>query len=102
MSVDLFCLTHYNPCVKPIITQAGHPRITIRRLRLVSIIVPLCFLVVVFFLHSVVFGADRIFEGDIFALTAIGLGVAAFSSWVFAIVDQQEAEVRRRADQLAA
>jgi two-component system, NarL family, sensor histidine kinase DevS len=48
------------------------------------------------------FGADRLLEGDIFALIAIGLGAAAFSSWVFAIVDRQEMEVRRRADQLAA
>ena len=48
------------------------------------------------------FGEDRLLEGDIFALIAIGLGAAAFSSWVFAIVDQQETEVRRHADQLAA
>lgn len=48
------------------------------------------------------FGAERLLEGDIFALIAIGLGTAAFSSWVFTIVEQQEMEVSRRADQLAA
>ena len=72
------------------------------RLRVLAIVVPVGFWVGLLLFRSLAFEEARTLTGDIYALIAIALGAAAFSSWIFGIVDRQEAEVRRRADQLSA
>ena len=75
---------------------------TTSRLRVLAILLPVGFWLVLLLFRTLIFSEERVLAGDLFALSAIGLGAAAFSSWVFSIVDRQEGEVRRRAEQLAA
>ncbi len=71
-------------------------------LRWLAVILPVLFWVVVLLLRSALFNESRSLEGDLFAMTAIGLGATLFSFWVFRLVEQHEAEIQRRSQQLAA
>ena len=73
-----------------------------RQLRLLSILLPVLFWAAFLSFRTLVTGETRALEDDAFALVAIGLGSAAFSSWVFGIVESQASELKRRADQLDA
>ena len=88
--------------MKRIITQSGRLGLSTSRLRVLAVVLPVLFWIAELALRSFLFAEDRTLPGDIFALITLALGAAAFSSWIFGIVDRQEAEVRRRADQLAA
>lgn len=73
-----------------------------RALRWLAIILPVSYWGGVLLLRTVLFSETRSPAGDLFALVAIGLGATVFSFWVFRIVDEREAEIRRRSDQLKA
>ena len=75
---------------------------TTMTLRVLAIVLPILFWVAFLGFRTLVSGEARSLEGDSFALVAIGLGSAAFSSWIFGIVDRQASELKRRADQLDA
>src|SRR5438552_8543086 len=75
---------------------------TTQRLKWLAIILPVAFWLAVLVLRSELFAEPRTTEGDVFALALIGIGAGFFSSWVFRIIDQREAEIRRRSEQLAA
>jgi signal transduction histidine kinase len=75
---------------------------TTGRLRVLAIILPVGFWLALVLFRTLAFGEERSPVDDIFTLTAIALGAAAFSTWVFSIVDRQAAETRRHAVQLAA
>lgn len=73
-----------------------------RALKWLAILLPIGFWGAVLTIRTVVFGEVRTLVGDLFALAAIGIGAFLFSSWVFGIVDEREAEIQRRSQQLAA
>jgi signal transduction histidine kinase len=73
-----------------------------RQLRLLSIVLPVLFWAAFLSFRTLVTGETRSLEDDAFALVAIGLGSAAFSSWVFGIVESQASELKLRAEQLDA
>ncbi|MBI4674051.1 MAG: GAF domain-containing sensor histidine kinase [Chloroflexi bacterium] len=73
-----------------------------RALRWLAIVLPIVFWGGVLVLRSVLFPEQASLEGDLFALTVIGLGATLFSFWIFRIVEVHEAEIRRRSLQLAA
>ncbi len=73
-----------------------------RLLKWLAIILPVAFWLGVLWLRSLLFAETRSPQGDLFALTLLALGAAFFSTWVFRIIDQREAEIRRRSEQLAA
>src|SRR5437867_12821817 len=75
---------------------------TTQRLKWLAIILPVAFWLAVLVLRSELFAEPRTTAGDVFALALIGIGAGFFSSWVFRIIDQREAEIRRRSEQLAA
>jgi signal transduction histidine kinase len=75
---------------------------TIARMRVLAIVLPMFFWVALLAFRTLVTGEQRALEDDGFALIAVGLGAAAFSSWVFGIVDRQATELKRRADELDA
>ena len=77
-------------------------RLSTRALKWLSIILPLGFWLLVLDLRAALFGENRSFAGDVFALFVLGVGALAFSLWVFGIVENREAEIRRRSAQLAA
>lgn len=72
-----------------------------RVLRVLAVVVPVLFWVGVLVTRSLLFNETRTLAGDIFALLAIGIGATIFSFWIFRIVDRQELETRKRAQQLA-
>ncbi len=73
-----------------------------RFLKWAAVVGPVIFWAVVLVIRSVAFGEQRTLMGDVAALALIALGAFLFSNWVFTIVDQREAEIRRRSEQLAA
>ena len=75
---------------------------TTTRLRVLATVLPMLFWVTLLGFRTLVTGETRLLEGDLFTLVAIGLGAAAFSSWIFGIVDRQASELQSRADQLDA
>jgi signal transduction histidine kinase len=72
-----------------------------RVLRVLAVVVPVIFWVGVLGARSLLFNEQRTLTGDLFALLAIGVGATIFSFWIFRIVDHQELETRKRAQQLA-
>lgn len=72
---------------------------TLRRL---AILLPVAFWALVLAIRSLLFLEHRSLEGDLFALVVIAVGAMLFSNWIFGIVDEREAEVKRRSQQLAA
>jgi signal transduction histidine kinase len=76
------------------------PRWNTRVLRWVAIIGPVLFWSGVLVLRSVLFGEQRAFEADVFALVMIVLGAAVFATWVFRIVEEREHETLLRSKQL--
>ncbi|MBI3536359.1 MAG: GAF domain-containing sensor histidine kinase [Chloroflexi bacterium] len=73
-----------------------------RVLKWLGVILPVGFWLAVLLLRATLFQEDRTSAGDLFALTLIALGATVFSLWVFGIVENREAEIRRRSEQLAA
>jgi signal transduction histidine kinase len=73
-----------------------------RFLKWLAIIGPVAFWIVVLFVRTYLFHEPRTLEGDIFALFAIAFGASIFSVWIFGIIDNREAEIGRRTEQLAA
>jgi len=71
-----------------------------RVLKWLGIILPVAFWIGVLFLRAALFDDAR--AGDLFALISVGLGAIIFSAWVFGIIENREAEIRRRSEQLAA
>jgi len=75
---------------------------TIRSLRWLAIILPIVFAFGILWLRSLLFGPERALEGDAFIVVFIGLGATLFSIWIFGVVEEREAEIKRRSDQLTA
>ncbi len=73
-----------------------------RALKWLAIIAPVGFWVLVLFLRGWLFREQLTLQGDVFALVVIGIGAALFSTWIFRIIGNHEAEIRRRTEQLAA
>lgn len=73
-----------------------------RALRLIAIVLPSTFWLLVLVLRTELFSEQRTVQGDVFAFVVIGLGAAAFAIWIFRIIDTREVEIRRRSEQLAA
>jgi len=73
-----------------------------RVLKWVAIILPIAFWLLVLFLRTELFDESRTLQGDIFAVTTLGAGAALFSTWIFRIVENREAEVKQRSAQLSA
>lgn len=81
-------------------TRYFHP--TLYRLRWLAIVLPTAFALGILALRSAFFGADRGLEGDAFVVVFVTLGATLFSIWIFSIVEEREAEIKRRSDQLTA
>ncbi|HEY6041487.1 MAG TPA: GAF domain-containing sensor histidine kinase [Anaerolineae bacterium] len=75
-------------------------RLNTRILRWLAIIGPVLFWSGVLILRTILFGEQRAFEADLFALVMIALGAAVFATWVFGIVEQRERETLLRSKQL--
>lgn len=73
-----------------------------RILRVLAVLLPVAFWVGVLVFRNLVFRETRTLAGDIVALAAIGVGAALFSAWIFGIVDEREAEIQQRSQQLTA
>lgn len=73
-----------------------------RALRLIAIVLPTAFWLLVLVLRTELFSEQRSVQGDIFAIVVIGLGAVAFATWIFRVIDNRELEIRRRSGQLAA
>lgn len=71
-------------------------------LKWVAVLAPVAFWVLLLFLRAFLFHEERSLEGDILSLFLIALGASLFSVWIFGIVDNREAEIRRRTEQLSA
>lgn len=76
--------------------------ISTRALRRLAVILPVAFWAAVLILRSILFQENRSWQGDAFALVLMGIGALLFSVWVFRIVQEREAEIERRSQQLAA
>lgn len=73
-----------------------------RQLRWLAVILPVGFWIGILFLRSLLFDENRTLEGDLFALVFVALGAALFSLWVFRTIEDREAEIKQRSEQLAA
>jgi two-component system, NarL family, sensor histidine kinase DevS len=73
-----------------------------RNLRWVAIVGPVAFWAALLLLRAYLFQEVHTLEADIFSLFLIALGASLFSVWIFAVVDNREAEIRRRTEQLSA
>lgn len=73
-----------------------------RALRWLAVILPVLFWVGVLVLRAVLFPASSLFAGAVFELVLIGIGATLFSLWIFHVVEEREAEIQRRSQQLAA
>jgi signal transduction histidine kinase len=73
-----------------------------RILKSLAVVLPTAFWLIVLYLRTVFFAEQRTTEGDIFALILLGIGAAIFSHWVFSIIENREAEIKHRTDQLGA
>lgn len=71
-------------------------------LRWLAVILPIAFWIGVLAIRTLFFDESRTLTGDLFTLVAIALGSLGFSMWVFGIMDQREAEIKRRSSQLDA
>lgn len=60
---------------------------TTMTLRVLAIMLPILFWAAFLGIRTLVTGEPRSLEGDLLSLVTIGLGSAAFSSWIFGIVD---------------
>ncbi|MBI5880085.1 MAG: GAF domain-containing sensor histidine kinase [Chloroflexi bacterium] len=72
------------------------------RLKWIGILGPVIFWLLVLVSRTELFDETRTLAGDIFALVVIGTGAAVFSTLIFRVVEQREAEIRRRTEQLRA
>lgn len=75
---------------------------TTSRLRWLAIFLPPAFWIGVLYVRSELFHETRTPEGDIFGVVLITLGAALFSIWIFNIVEEREAEIKLRSEQLRA
>lgn len=78
------------------------PNLNTSVLRVLAVLLPVAFWFGILVVRTLIFEETRSVAGDIFALVAIGVGAMFFSAWIFGIVDQREAEIQRRSQQLAA
>jgi len=76
--------------------------LNIRQLRWLAVILPILFWTGTLYLRSLLFHENRTLEGDLFALAAIAVGAALFSVWIFRTIEEREAEIKRRSEQLTA
>jgi two-component system, NarL family, sensor histidine kinase DevS len=72
-----------------------------RALRLIAIILPTAFWLLVLLLRTVLFAEQRTAQGDIFAIAAIALGAIVFANWIFRVIENRESEIKRRSEQLS-
>lgn len=75
---------------------------TNRQLRWLAILLPLVFWSGVLYLRTALLDESRTLQGDIFELSAIAIGAALFSLWIFRTIEEREAEIKRRSEQLTA
>ncbi len=73
-----------------------------RLLRWMTVIAPVGFVLVTLAAVDVFFEEVLTFAEILAALIAVSVGATVFSIWVFGFIDQREAEIRRRANQLEA
>ncbi|MDH5507021.1 MAG: GAF domain-containing sensor histidine kinase [Anaerolineae bacterium] len=73
-----------------------------RVLRWLSIILPIGFWLMVILLSGKLFGEKHTPIENAFSLSMVSVGAIAFSTWVFRYIDRREADIKRRATQLAA
>ncbi len=73
-----------------------------RVLRLIAIILPTAFWLLVLFLRIELFAEQRGLQGDLFAVLLIGIGAAAFATWIFRVIENREDEIKQRSKQLSA
>lgn len=73
-----------------------------RVLRWLAIVGPVAFWILLLFLRAYLFQEQRTLAGDILSVLAITLGATVFSIWTFRIVENREAEIQRRTQQLSA
>lgn len=78
-----------------------HFSVSTRALRWVAIVLPVLFMGGVLLVRSLLFQDERNLLADLFVLAVIGIGATFFSFWIFGIVDEREAEIQRRSEQLA-
>jgi hypothetical protein len=71
-------------------------------LRLIAIILPTAFWLLVLFLRTELFAEQRGLEADLVAVLLIGIGAAAFATWIFRVIENREGEIKRRSEQLSA
>lgn len=73
-----------------------------RALKWISILLPLVFMVGVIYVRVVFVPAERSFEGNLFAVLAVALGATIFSVLFFGVIEQREAEIIKRGEQVEA
>jgi two-component system, NarL family, sensor histidine kinase DevS len=76
--------------------------LTTGQLRLLAIILPLVFWSGVMYLRSLFLDEQLTLQGNLFELAAIAAGAALFSLWIFRTIEEREAEIRLRSEQLTA
>jgi len=76
--------------------------ITTKSLRWIAIILPILFLGAVLTLRARFGTGADVWSIEIILFALIVVGIVAFSSWIFSVIGQREAEIRARTEQLAA
>jgi signal transduction histidine kinase len=72
------------------------------QLRSIAIILPIAFWIGILYLRSLLFNENRSLAGDLFALVFVGAGATLFSVWIFRTIEEREAEIKLRSEQLTA
>ena len=73
-----------------------------RILKLMTIVLPLVFMVAVILLRVSIFPEDRALEGNIYAVLIVALGATSFSVFIFNIIEHREEQIHQRSLQLEA
>lgn len=73
-----------------------------RILKLLTVVLPIAFMVAVIFLHGRLLPPGRELEGDIYAVLVVALGAIIFSIFIFNIIEFREEQIRQRSLQLEA
>lgn len=75
---------------------------TNRQLKLISVVLPLIFMVGVIYVRVLFVSPERSLEGNIFAVLAVALGATIFSLLFFSVIERREEEIQLRGQQVEA
>lgn len=77
-----------------------HFTLNTRQLRWLAIILPILFWVGILVLRSLLFGGTHPLAADLFLLGFGAVGATLFSAWIFRTIEEREAEIKLRSEQL--